>query len=287
MPYLEIRMSVDFVFLDSGTGGIPYLLHLISKAPTVSCIYVGDTANFPYGEKSHEEIVCAVVNVVKKIILSFDPKIIVVACNTMSVNALDVLREVFPEVKFVGTVPAVKLAASLSKKRIIGLLATNSTVNHPYNLDLKNQFASDCKLILRGDSELISFIEHKSFTANQEEILEAIKPAVDFFRSNDCDTIILGCTHFLNLANEFKKICEPDIMVVDSRDGVTKRALSLLNQKLQRGQTPMETFSNLTKKSKKNQKPTLYVTSFSDKKDKKEYDVICNRYNLNYGGILV
>ena len=85
---------VDFAFVDSGTGGIPYLLHLKEKCPTAKCVYIGDTANFPYGEKSHEEIVNCVLDCTAKIIGSFNPKVIILACNTMSVNALDVVRSV-------------------------------------------------------------------------------------------------------------------------------------------------------------------------------------------------
>ncbi|MCQ2586509.1 MAG: glutamate racemase [Treponema sp.] len=283
---------VDFAFLDSGTGGIPYLAYLLAKSPDSKCVYIGDTKNFPYGEKTHDEIVSCVLDVVKKIKNRFNPKVIVLACNTMSVNTLDVVREVFPEVQFVGTVPAIKVAGDNSKKRCIGLLATNATCNHPYNQDLKNHFAKDCKMVLRGDPELISFIEHDSFTASEKEVEEAVKPSVDFFRKEGCDEIILGCTHFLNLVDVFKKIAAPDIEIVDSREGVVNRALSLV--KGVAGMCPAE---GVTEKATAQQglcsqgeaypsKSLLYVTGFSDKKDEKEYDVICKRYDLIFGGKL-
>ena len=87
----------DFVFIDSGTGGIPYLLHLKNYLPQANCVYVGDTKNFPYGTKSSEEIIKCVTSLVQKIIEKFNPLVIVVACNTMSVNALDSLRKEFPK----------------------------------------------------------------------------------------------------------------------------------------------------------------------------------------------
>jgi glutamate racemase len=261
---------VDFAFVDSGTGGIPYLLHLKEKCPTAKCVYIGDTANFPYGEKSHEEIVNCVLDCTAKIISSFNPKVIILACNTMSVNALDVLRSVYPDQLFVGTVPAIKVAAERSRNHCIGLMATNSTVNHPYNQDLKNHFAADCTMVTRGDPELISFIEHKSFISSEEEIEEACKPSVEFFRKKGCDVIILGCTHFLNISEQLKKAAAPDILIVDSREGVVNRALSI------RGEiTPEKDITD-----------TLYVTGFSDKKDQKEYELICKKNNLLFGGIL-
>jgi len=263
---------VDFVFLDSGTGGIPYMLKLKEICPQASCVYVGDTANFPYGEKSHEEIVKCDLEVVEKIVNKFDPKVIVIACNTMSVNALDVLREAFHKVQFVGTVPAIKLAGDNSKKRCIGLLATNATCNHPYNQDLKNHFAADCKMVLRGDPELISFIEHESFTASAEQRENACKPAIDYFRGQGCDVVILGCTHFLNLKAEMQKVASPDITIVDSVEGVTKRALSV--------------HGNFADSQLSAVNSQLFITGFSDKKDEKEYDVICKRYGLHFGGKL-
>lgn len=285
---------VDFVFMDSGTGGIPYMLQLKKVWPEASCVYVADTEHFPYGEKTHEQIVKFVLALVEKIISQFEPKVIVIACNTMSVNTLDVLREVFPDQQFVGTVPAIKLAASVSKKRRIGLLATKATVENPYNQDLKNHFASDCELFLRGDAELISFIEHKSFTATEEEREQACVPAVDFFRQKDCDVIILGCTHFLNLKAEMQKVCGDQIQVVDSVDGVINRALSLV--KGVAGMCPAQGVAEKTAANAVSEDfgaqgaspsySSLFITGFCDKNDEKEYDVICKRYDLDFGGIL-
>lgn len=279
---VKIKNMVDFAFLDSGTGGIPYLQRLLEKKPDASCIYVGDTANFPYGEKTHEQIVKCVLEIAKKIIEKFNPKVFIVACNTMSVNALDVLREVFPATQFVGTVPAIKLASSVSKKRKIGLLATQSTVDNPYNVDLKNHFASDCELVLRADPDLISFIEHESFTATKEECIKAIMPAINFFYEKDCDTIILGCTHFLNLAELFQETADNvsggTLKIVDSREGVTNRALSIFDSLNQNAAD--------SKSEHEQKKSRLYVTGLSKAKDQNEYDVICNRYHLEWGGII-
>ena len=286
----------DIVFIDSGTGGIPYLNYLLKKDSSISCAYVADNKNFPYGEKSHEEIVNAVISLCDKIIKKLCPKIIVIACNTMSVNALDMCREVFPETQFVGTVPAIKVAGEISKKRKIGLLATTSTVNNPYNQDLKNHFAADCELVLRADPDLISFIEHKSFTATEEERKNACIPAVDFFKEKDCDVIILGCTHFLNLADEMQEVSGNEIKVVDSKEGVVNRALCIFKGGVAGG-TPAGRGSEqrsvsegkafpFNKKSENcglNGGPSLFVTDFTDKK---EYDLICENYKLNFGGIL-
>ena len=263
----------DFVFIDSGVGGIPYMMKLLESKPEFSCVYVADTANFPYGEKTHEQVVESVKSLVQRINEKFAPKVIVVACNTMSVNALDALRSTFPDVQFVGTVPAIKLAASVSKKRRIGLLATHATCENPYNIELKNKFAGDCVLINRPDPELISFIEHNAFTATTEECLNAIEPAVDFFRKQDCDVIILGCTHFLNFTDVFMQACGSDIKVVDSVDGVVRHSIDVWMQKN-------------TIPGNANEKSHLYITGFSDEEEKAQYDTLCSRFGIQFSGLL-
>ena len=262
----------DFVFIDSGVGGIPYMTTLLQRSPGAKCVYVADTANFPYGVKSHEQVVACVIPLVEKIILRFKPAVIVLACNTISVNALEVLRRTFEGVQFVGTVPAIKLAASVSKKRCIGLLATKATCENPYNIELKNKFASDCRLINRADGELVSYIEHNAFTASRAECLEAVRPAVEFFRSQDCDVIILGCTHFLNFTDIFEEACGQDIKVVDSVDGVVRHALEV-----RKSVKP-----DLPAVSGESDGAELFVTSLSDLEEKKQYDTLCKRFNINF-----
>ena len=254
---------VDFVFLDSGTGGLPYLLKLKEIEPQAECVYVGDTANFPYGTKSSEEIISCVIPVCNRIVEKFNPRAIVIACNTISVNALDALRKEHPEIQIIGTVPAIKPASEVSKKRRIGLLATLATVNSEYIQKLKENFAEDCVLLLREDTELIDFIEHKSFTATAEECEEACRPAAEFFRKENCDVVVLGCTHFLNLAETIQKVCG-DIRVVDSRDGVARRALDVCH---------------ISKDTKKEYNPAIrmYVTGDSENV---EYKAISERYGI-------
>lgn len=292
----------DFVFIDSGVGGIPYMTTLLQRSPKAECVYVADTANFPYGEKTHEQVVKCVTELVRKINSQFAPKVIVVACNTMSVNALDSLRETFPDVKFVGTVPAIKLAASFSKKRRIGLLATKATCENPYNIELKNKFAGDCVLVTRGDGELVSFIEHKAFTASREECLEAVKPAVDFFRGEDCDVIILGCTHFLNFTEVFEEACKPDIKVVDSVDGVVRHAIEVLGpvrreqpsiarlcafcRRILKRPAAAARFLTDFRLERGETSPSLFITGFRDREEENQYNVLCSRFGIQFGGLL-
>ena len=274
-----LNMSVNFAFLDSGVGGLPYLDYLKKLCPAAVCVYVADTKNFPYGEKSKTQIEENACGCAKKIIEKWSPDVIVVACNTISVTALDELRKRFPDTPFIGTVPAIKPAAQFSKTRRIGLLATNATVNHPYTKKLIEEFASDCTIVSRGDPELISFIEHKFNSASEQERLDAVKPAVDFFRSKDCDCIVLACTHFLNMTEYFKKAGGGAIIVVDSLDGVVRHALEVEKR----------VFAGVDLQAERNSSDSsssLYVTGFTTQNDSASYKKMCARLGMNFGGVL-
>lgn len=265
-------MSVDFAFLDSGTGGIPYLLYLKEKAPSASCVYLADTKNFPYGEKSSSMIIECASQAVSLIIERWQPKAVVIACNTISVTALDALRTRFQSTLFVGTVPAIKPAAIVSKTGKIGVLATSATVNHPYTKDLTERFAGTYKVVFRADPALISFVERKSIFASEEEKSAAIKPAVDFFKMSGCDAIVLACTHFLHIAREIQAAAGDKITVIDSREGVTRRALDITH------------FAKNVPAAQPRQNDALYVTGFNDERGFSEYEHICRETGLVFGG---
>lgn len=224
------QTQYQYAFLDSGSGGLPYLAQLRLHAPGATCVYLADTLNFPYGEKTRNEVIRFASEAAARLLDRFSPEVIVVACNTMSVAALSALRERF-SVPFVGTVPAVKLAASASKNRKIGLLATERTVCDPYTDDLISRFAPDCEFTRIGDSVLVSRIERELVSAPPELRLEAVRPSVERFREAGVDTIILACTHFLHVEREIREAAGPDIQVIDSRDGVVHQALRLVPPK--------------------------------------------------------
>lgn len=295
--------KIDFAFLDSGTGGIPYMISLYKKMPEAKCVYLGDTLHFPYGEKTTEEVTKCAGEAISLIIKKWNPKVIVVACNTISVTALEDLRNLFPEISIIGTVPAIKLAAKITKNKRIGLLATNATVHHPYCQKLIEDFASDCFVSMRADPDLVNFVEKKYFEAGEQERLDAVKPAADFFKSQNCDTVILGCTHFTHIFGEMKKACGGEIQVVDSRDGVANQAirkLKIKNEELRINESETKQAEENTaaerrsvskpqkiecNSNQKIQNLTFFVTK-ADEKEEEEYKTLCKNMNIPYGGIL-
>lgn len=271
-------MDLDFAFLDSGTGGLPYMGHLKAACPEASCLYLADTKNFPYGEKTPEQVVAAATEAVELVLSRFTPAAFVFACNTMSVTALESVRRQFPAIHFIGTVPAIKVAAEKTRNNVIGLLATEATVRHPYTRRLIRDFASGCRVVSRADGQLIRCIEEHLLSQDRGLYLQAARPAVDFFLGHGVDTIVLGCTHFLHVAAEIQRLAGEGVQVVDSRDGVIRQALRIRsNQRPGAVRGGQQTAAG---------DKGFFVTGLSSPQMAGYYQTLCARFSLPWGGQL-
>jgi glutamate racemase len=243
-----LRRTVErpVAFIDSGVGGLPYCSSFRALLPAIPVVYVADRAHFPYGPKSRQELVVILVDLVTDLIARMDPRLIVIACNTASVSALDDLRSAFPDLPFVGTVPAVKPAALASVKRRIGVLATERTVRDPYAAHLAERFAPDCELVGIAAPELVEFVEHRYAHSDRAERLAVVEGYIRRFRELGVDSIVLGCTHFLFLADEFVEVGGEDISIFDSREGVARRVASLLEASTPDGRREQANARNLS-----------------------------------------
>jgi len=218
------------LFIDSGIGGLPYCKDFISKNPHEEVCYLADRQNFPYGPRAKDELLSILIPLTEKLLNTIDPKIIVLACNTATVSALEPLRQHFTSMKFVGTVPAIKPAANATKTGKIGVLGTARTIEDPYNQNLLKENNGICEIFGIAAPELVDFVEQRFYSADQNKKNEIVEKYVDIFRIKKADTLVLGCTHFLYLLNEFKNAASPDIKVFDSLEGITKRIEFLLDE---------------------------------------------------------
>ena len=226
-------MPKPIVFIDSGIGGLPYCKDFMGKNPQEEICFIADRQNFPYGPRSKDEVTNILISLTEKILKKFEPKIIVLACNTATVSALDILRRHFPDIPFVGTVPAIKPASNASKTGKIGLLGTERTIEDPYNQEIINNIGTGCEIIAIAAPDLVEFIEHRLEKADGAEKEKIVKKYIDLFRSKNADTLVLGCTHFLHLIDEFRRESSfvPSLMIFESMDGITKRIEYLLDEK--------------------------------------------------------
>src|SRR5688572_28005498 len=144
----------------SGVGGLSVLGPIRALLPAAPIVYAADSAGFPYGTKTEAQIEVRVPALLGRLAERYDPRLVVIACNTASTIALDTVRGAL-DLPVVGTVPAIKPAAALSKTRAIGVLGTDATVVQPYVDRLADEFASDCTVVRHGSAELVELAEAK------------------------------------------------------------------------------------------------------------------------------
>ena len=218
------------LFIDSGIGGFFYCCEFIKNNPNEEVCCLADMQNFPYGPRGKDELCAILISLIDKLLISINPKIIVIACNTAAISALDALRAHYPDIPFVGTVPAIKPAAIASKNKKIGILGTARTIEDPYNQKLADECGSGCEIIAAAAPELVEFVEHRLEKADETEKTLIVKKYIDIFRAEGADALVLGCTHFLYLLDVFQREAAPSIKVFDSLSGITKRIEFLLDE---------------------------------------------------------
>ncbi|MDR0786225.1 MAG: glutamate racemase [Treponema sp.] len=219
------------IFFDSGVGGLPYFQYFRQNNPAESLVYIADRINFPYGKKTKQEIIYILVSFFEKLIYQFQPKLVVLACNTASVSALSTLRETFPHIPWIGTVPAIKPAIIESRSHCVGVLGTDRTIDDPYITELAEKYSADTKIIRIPAPDIVEFVEERFFKANDAEKQTIVSPYIKKFRHAGADAVVLGCTHFLLLQSVFRVVAAPDIKIYDSIAGVSHRIETVLDEK--------------------------------------------------------
>lgn len=215
--------AAPLLFFDSGVGGLSVLGPTRALLPNAPIVYAADSAAFPYGQRSEAEIAARVPALLGRLVERFRPRLAVIACNTASTIALDHVRAAL-DIPVVGTVPAIKPAAELSKSRVIGVLGTEATVRQPYVDDLAARFAADCTVIRHGSPELVELAEAKLAGEKipTDAVRQAIAPMIGQPRGEEIDVLVLACTHFPLLADDIGAAF-PAIALVDGGPGIARR----------------------------------------------------------------
>jgi glutamate racemase len=211
---------------DSGIGGTSIWMEIHDLLPNENTIYLADSKNAPYGQKSKEEIIqLSIKNT--EYLLNKNCKIIVVACNTATTNAIKVLRANY-HVPFIGIEPAIKPAAINSKKNIIGILATQGTLNSELFHQTAEKF-QDTKIIEQIGHGLVSLIEKGEINSKEMNSLlhQYLEPMIDA----NIDYLVLGCSHYPYLIPQIKKILPKDIKIIDSGEAVARQTKSILSER--------------------------------------------------------
>jgi len=198
--------------------------------PSLPYIYAADHAALPYGAKKEAELATRIPILLGRLAERYHPQLAVIACNTASTIALEHIRHAL-DIPVVGTVPAIKPAAQLSKTGVIGLLGTQATIRQKYVDVLERQFAQDKILLRHAGGELVDAAERKLRGLSVDP--DIYKRAIDGLRlqqhGEDLDVVILACTHFPIVADELAKAAGPAVQFVHGATGIARQIKRLLS----------------------------------------------------------
>ncbi|MRI01578.1 glutamate racemase [Kriegella sp. EG-1] len=214
---------------DSGVGGTSIWKEIHELLPNENTIYLADSKNAPYGIKSKNDILkLSVKNT--EILLDRNCKIIVVACNTATTNAINYLRANY-DVPFIGIEPAIKPAALRSTSKTVGILATKGTLSSSLFHSTAENHASGIKIIERVGTGLVRLIESGKVRSIETKTLleEYLEPMI----SAGIDYLVLGCTHYPYLIPVLKEMLPEHVKIIDSGEAVALQTKAILeNNKL-------------------------------------------------------
>jgi glutamate racemase len=227
------------LIFDSGVGGLSVAGAIRAALPQAPLIYVADAAGYPYGTKPASLIEARVPALLGRVAERFDPELIVIACNTASTIALDAVRTAL-DLPIVGTVPAIKPAAALSRSRTIGVLGTEATVRQPYVDRLAAEFAADCRVLRHGSAELVDLAEAhlRGERADRRTYARVLDGLLGEEGGEAIDTIVLACTHFPLVEKELAAAAPRPLAFVDGKEGIARRVAFLTREHKRREQAP-------------------------------------------------
>ncbi len=217
--------SAPIGLFDSGIGGTSIWKEIHTLLPNENTIYLADSKNAPYGQKSKEEII-ALSKKNTEFLLNQNAKLIVVACNTATTNAINELRATY-DVPFIGIEPAIKPAAKSSETHTIGILATKGTLSSElFNKSVLNYPTT--KIVEQVGFGLVQLIEEGKMKSKEMRLLlkSYLEPMVDA----NIDYLVLGCSHYPYLIPQIKKIIPKHIKIIDSGEAVARQTKNILSE---------------------------------------------------------
>jgi len=225
---MNTEPTAPILLMDSGIGGLSVLEEVRRLLPEAPVIYAADTAALPYGDKTEEQIAARVPALLGRMVERYRPRLVTIACNTASTIALPAVREVL-DVPVVGTVPAIKPAAMLSRSGVIGLLGTAATVRQAYVDRLEREFGQNKVLLRHAAPGLVAAAEAKlrGEDVDPQIYRDAVRGLLDQAEGEKIDTVVLACTHFPLVAMELGDAMGFDVSFVDGATGIARRIAHL------------------------------------------------------------
>ncbi|MGO9672852.1 MAG: glutamate racemase [Methylocella sp.] len=219
---------------DSGLGGLTVFAEVTRLRPDAALVYAADDAGFPYGALPETALAPRVLSVIERLIEKHAPDIAVIACNTASTLVLPHLRAAFPNLPFVGTVPAIKPAAIQSRTKMISVLATPGTVARDYTRDLVRAYAADCSVTLVGSTRLAGLAEDfmQGAPPSDEGVSRETASAFVEMDGRRTDCIVLACTHYPLLIAQLERLAPWRVEWIDPARAIARRTDQVLSDQV-------------------------------------------------------
>ena len=209
---------------DSGLGGLSVLRELVAALPQEHFIYVSDAGHCPYGGKRASEITDR-AEAITDFLLAKGVKLIVVACNTATIAAIESLRATYT-VSFVGMDPAVKPAAVLTRAGVVGVLATGAALAGEKLHRLIERHAAGVRVLTQPCPGLVERVEAGLISSAETRGL--VERYTAPLLAQGADVLVLGCTHYPFLKQVIQDVVGPEVTLLDTGAAVARRAVSLL-----------------------------------------------------------
>ncbi len=211
---------------DSGIGGTSIWKEINNLLPNEETIYLSDSKNAPYGQKSKDAIIeLSIKNT--EFLLNKNCKTIVVACNTATTNAIKYLRKNY-DIPFIGIEPAIKPASLKTKTNCIGILATKGTLNSELFEKTSSNIDATIKIIEQVGEGLVELIEDGNIDSVKMTTL--LKSYLQPMMLQKMDCLVLGCTHYPYLISKIKDILGKNVNIIDSGEAVAKQTKAILEK---------------------------------------------------------
>jgi len=209
---------------DSGVGGLTVVKELLKQFPDVDFVYLGDTARYPYGNKSKETVERYAVEDAK-FVLDRGADLVIVACNTASSLAMDILRTTYPNTPFMGViVPAAELAAGCSTNAV-GVAGTRATVGSGIYESVIKGINPKLKVLQKACPLFVPLVEEGMFDDQITKIM--IRRYLTSLRQKNVESLILGCTHYPFLQPLIERFVGKKVKVINSAEAVVQKAYAL------------------------------------------------------------
>ncbi|MGN0845082.1 MAG: glutamate racemase [Kiritimatiellia bacterium] len=215
-------------FFDSGIGGVSIAKAFLALRPEADILYTADWTYCPYGTRAESEVMERAHTLTKELVRQ-GCRIVVLACNTASAVALQKLREMYPDIRFVGMEPAVKPAAKQSRTGVIGVLATGPTLRGGLLSKTASRYANHVRILRAEGTGFVELVE--SGKIDTPEATQTVRRVLAPMLEAGCDVIVLGCTHFPFLLPVFRRIA-PNVLFLDPANAVARQVATLYDELL-------------------------------------------------------